>query len=430
MKKISKDLLTASALLALTAACAAPQASTEALALTCPQNDVRQSCILGAAGTALAEIEDDRDWIAAAAEYALALDASSREAEARATLNTALDKTSAIADTGKQVAALLDIANAAAEIGASDLALQVIATGEGIVRQIGSEDKQVDLLGKFASAQAASGEIKQALAKAGALRGESENAASFKARTLREIAVHQAKAGDFSGAAQTISKITDGLTYYWSTARSDVAELAFAAGEKSLANRWLAEADKIARAQDDGYFIAGALRDIGKARYRGGEREAAMRYFEDAKDATANAKSAQHKARSLSRVGTGLADCGLYAEAQQVIPAARERADQAKSPIFKNFSFYEIAGSAAFAGDFNTANQLIALIPDMQFSNATSLKGATKRDVAWGLARHGQTQSGVVMASGIAKPRERVQALSRIVRLLAEPKMDAFPRYL
>ena len=209
-----------------------------------------------------------------------------------------------------------------------------------------------------------------------------------------------------------------------------MAELAFAADNDALAERLLTEADSIARAQDDGYFVAGALRDIGKAYYRGGNREIAMRYFTDAHAATGRAKSPQHKARSLSRVGTGLSDCGLYADAKRVIPAAREWAEQAKAPVFNNWAFYEIAGSAAFAGDFDTASELLAVIPDMKFSNATSLKAATQRDVAWGMARHGQLDGAVAMSTSIEKPRERVQALSRVVRLMVDPKMDAFPRYL
>ncbi len=405
-------------------------ATADPVALSCGKDSVDRNCILQAAASALDGIENDRDWIAAAAEYAIALDVVSQKGAARQVLKTALEKANGLEDQAKQLPALLELSNAFAEIGANDLALKAIDIGEGKLSNIENLDKRIDLGGKFASARAAAGQIDTALTKTRTISNASENAASFKARTFREIATYQAEVGDFEGAVRTISEIDGGLTYYWSTARSDVAELAFAAKEDIIANKLLIEADKIARAQEDGYFVAGALRDIGKAYLRGSDPEKAESYFNDARAAALTAKSPQHRARSLSRVATGMSDCQLYKAAASVIPTAIALASKEKSKIFQNFALYEVVGSAAFAGDFETAFNLLDGIPDIKFSDATSLKGATQRDIAWGLARHGQTQRAVKTARNIAKPRERVQALSRIVRLMVNPKMDAFPRYL
>ncbi len=186
----------------------------------------------------------------------------------------------------------------------------------------------------------------------------------------------------------------------------------------------------IARAQDNGYFVAGALRDIGFSYAVYGDAETANNYFSEAIAGSRNANSFQEKARSMSRIATRMADAGMTSETASMIAEATDLASQEESELFQQFSLYEIAGSAAFCGHFDTAQDLIEKIPSITFSSTASLKNSTIRDLAWGMAKHGDFVGAVKLANTIETKRERVQTLSRIARVILDPKMAAIARYL
>lgn len=396
----------------------------------CQSNSVVPSCIMQNAKLALGEITDPENWVSAASEYAIGLQSIGDTQNAIAILDEAAVKTGAIEAIENRLKVMILTANSYAKLDKTAKARDIAERGESLALQIESNGKRSDIIGKLISVRAQTGQFSKALSRARAMPQSDATESAFKARTLREIAVYQAENKDFSGARKTLEDITMGLTYYRSTARSDIATLAFADGQHAIALTLLGEAEQIARAQDDGYFIAGALRDIGKSFFRGGYHKKAMGFFEDAKSGARQANSYQEKARSLSRIGTGLADCGLHSDGIKLFPQTIKFADQAKSETFKNYSYYEIAGSAAFAGDFDTARRLAELIPAISFGDATSLKDATKRDIVWGLARHNRLDDALDLARTISEPRERVQALSRLMQLQADPDMEAFSRYL
>lgn len=396
----------------------------------CASSSTSQQCALEMAEALMGELTEDAVFLSVASEYALALYAAGRGSEAAAVLRQAVEKAVSIPEPDKAAAVLADIAASAGNMG--DIALVMSAWKQGEVRiaSIEAAVKKSDLSGKFLSARAATGDAAAAGMAALAMPEDSDDSASFKARTLREIAAHQAKAGNFDDAQVSLNEITMGLSYYAATAHSDVAAEAEKAGEFGLANQLLVKAEKRAREQDNGYFIAGALRDIASVYARLGDSETAMQMFEDAKQGARAAESYQEKARAMSRIGTSLADQKMFVQAAEVFPEAVQFAEQEEQASMRTYSFYEIAGSAAFSGDFALANQLIARLPDEEFLSADSLAAVAKRDLAWGLARHGMWNEAIQTASSISTRREKIQALSRLVRLSYNPDMEAVPRYL
>lgn len=405
-------------------------AASETATEICRADSVTTSCMLQSGESEFLELADDQQWIDAASEFAVALNAAGQREVARTYLDRAAAKARSLDSAVAQISAAIAIGEAAALTKNLDIAIDLMVFGENQAVLAEVSSKRNELLAKLASLHAAVGNSGAALVKALALPQTEEDHAAFKARALREIAAYQATAQDFEAAEQTLAKISMGLTYYQSTARSDVASLAFRAGQTERGLRLLSEAETIARNQENGYFGAGALRDIAIAYIDGGFPEKAKKRFQEAKAAARNGDSNQEKARALSRVATGLTDRGLYSETDDYFAEALEFADQAQSPAYQDFAKYEIAGSAAFAGNFEMAYQLVETLPDTKFGSTSSLKAATQRDIAWGLAKHGRIQDAGNLIRSIAPARERIMALSRIVRLLINPKMEAFPRYL
>lgn len=396
----------------------------------CENNNLSAACLLVSGAAAFAEIDNDAHWITTASEFSVALHTDGQDQLARKYLQQAIEKVKSLDTPLAQISGAAEVGKAATEAGQNDIATGLVNWAESEATQLEDNAKRYDLVGKLASVEAAAGSANSALVKVHAFPETSDNHASFKARTYREIAVYQAQVGDFDAAEATIARMIMGLTYYQSTARSDVASLALKAGDQKRAMKLLKEAEAIAREQENGYFVAGALRDIGVVYERAGQNEKAQGYFEDAKAGARAANSNQEKARALSRIATSLADIEAYVDAQSIFAEALTFAKQAKSPLFENFCNYEIAGSAAFAGDFDIASSLAADLPETKFGSTTSLKAVTQRDIAWGLAKHGRLSDARQLIENIVPARERIMAISRIVRLLKDPKMEAFPRYL
>ena len=160
------------------------------------------------------------------------------------------------------------------------------------------------------------------------------------------------------------------------------------------------------------------------------DRNKALQLFDDAASLSDKARTPQHKARALSRIATVMADLGLE---EHTVPYLRQAAVTAKteaSQAMRRYSFYEIVGSAYFANNSAVIADIMDDIPTAPFGSASSLRDATMRDIAWGLARHGDWDRAAAIARAIESPRERVQALSRLVRLIRNPDMNALPRYL
>ncbi len=407
----------------------ASKASEEQVA-HCEDNSIAMSCLLQSAEQAFAEIESHADWISAAGEFAVALAENGQKDKARSFLTQASARIGQLENSISKISAAVELGKAATMAKLPTVALAMVALGNEEVDELEDNAKKYDLIGKLAEVQVLAGQTDEAIQRVLSFPETSDNHAAFKARSLREIAVAQARAGNFDAAQSTIAEITFGLTYYQSTVRSDVAALAFEADDSKLAIKLLQQAETVARAQDNGYFVAGALRDIGVVYMDNSMPEKAMLVFTDAKAAARNANSNQERARALSRIGTGLADCGLYTEAKSVFTEAQDFAKNAKSELFRHFSHYEIAGSAAFAGDFDTANNLVATLPETKFGSTSSLKAATQRDIAWGLAKHNHIAKARALINSIVPARERIMSFSRLILLLKNPKMQAFPRYL
>ena len=396
---------------------------------TCGAASSSEKCLLAEAAMSLVEIEELGDWIAAASEYAEALVTVGRDDEARKLLERALEASQALPADDGRLAAQLTLAKSVAAIGPEKMVLPFIEETRRTAAEVSSPEARYDAQATLAALPAMFGDRADAMRTARTLP-EGETLSSLRSRAFREIAAAAASHCDFDTALAALAEIRLGLPYYQSVARSEVAGFAINAGRAELANDLLLEAEQLARADPDGYFSAGALRDVAVAYERAGDEAKARALFADAAAAAKRAATAQQRARALSRVVTGMADVGLYSDASALLAPARQLAAEEPSEAMRNFSLYEIAGSAAFAGEFDAAQAIARDLPQTAFGSATSLRAATLRDIAWGRARNGDLAAAAALARSIPSPRERVQALSRIVRLLANPQMDAFPRYL
>ncbi len=389
----------------------------------------RQQCVLDLAEAALQEVGDDHDWIAAAVETALAMQVSGRDDGGLALLHQARDRAMAAEAVTAQAKSLVDIGNALVALGDIAAVEQIVMSGEELLLAIEDDNTRWDLTGKFASLRAGIDAAKAALAVTDKMPSSGYLLASHKARTLNEIATHQAANGHFDAAVATIARITMGLPYYRSTARSKVAGLAPADRGEAI-EALLAEAEVIARGQDDGYFIAGALRMIGTFHVNHGNDARALALFDDAAGHARQARSAQEQARALSRVATALSDGKQYARAVELLLVALTIAETEPEASLRAWAHYEVAGSAGFAGDFELASKVLTTIPMDAELGGKSIKRAAQRDVAWGLARHGKLPEALESLGNLPPSRERVQALARIVRIIHDPQMAALPRYL
>ena len=392
----------------------------------------RTSCILAEVESILTGIDEHQTWTPVAIEFALALSSDGKQREALLVLAAAADRLERI-DTDDQTATLLaELASVYHQIGEAPEVATAVAAGMALVQSLDSESKRLDLYAKFAVATAYAGQAEQAQVLLSEFPEPTDAALnSYLARGMRELAAHQAAMGDFDAALETLASITMGLTYYRAIAGTDIASHAFDADRATLAFRLLGDAESVARAQENGYFRAGALRDIGAAYIRGtGNSDRAFEFYASAQEAALDAPSYQERARALSRIGTKMADDRLFAEAARLLPDAIALAEQEENEAMRNYAYYEIVGSAAFVGAFDVARPIVPNLPSDPFGSATSLRAAAERDVAWGMARHGQLSDALEVARSISPARERSQALCRIVRLLNDPDMKALPRYL
>jgi len=396
----------------------------------CADMDVRARCILETAEETLSLIDDGFGWTTSAAELATAYDSQGHTDRAWAHLQSAVNRLDTIEDDKLRATALGDLALTLPKLGKNRNGQALIVQLIAKAALIDNADKRADVEGKLLTARAVHGDIDAALTDALNMSTESDGQDAYKGRTLREISTQFAKQGDFDTALSTITKIDSRFTYYAGIARTDVAAIAIKAGKQDIAEDLLQEAEPIAQAQDNGYFSAGILRDIGYALIKMEAPERGASFIAAARDGAREAKSMQEKARAMSRIATRLADSGQDEKAKAVIAEAMELASRVQSETMQTYSHYEIAGSAAFAGDFDTAGSVMDRLPETPFGSAASLKSASQRDMAWGLARSGQMSKALETAKTITSKREKVHALSRIVRLLSDPKMNALPRYL
>ena len=394
------------------------------------QSPPTRSCILNLALNSLPQINTDEEWITGAVEVALALDAVNDEADALKLMEDAIRRTDNLPGNTTRATALSMIADTLIDIGTLDHGFIAIRAGENLASEINDDHKRFNLVGKFAATRAKAGDDVTALDIARNIPEFDDTIAAYKARTLQEIALAQAQLGKFDEAQQTLRSITMGLRYYASTARSDVGKAAVFDDERELASRLLNEAEAIARAQNHGYFVAGALRHIGEVYAAIGQDAKALTYFEDALEGARMAPSHQEQARALSRISTAMSDFGHYERAKHALTEAIAIAEAENNEGLRNWALYEIAGALAFAGDFQRASDLVDLIPETPFGGTQSIKSAAQRDAAWGLARHREYSIAVETANSIETPREKVQALSRIVRIMVDPDMTALPRYI
>lgn len=420
-------VLSTALLFASLAACQG--ASTPEAQPSCTQNLAAIHCILQNADEALAATGDAFDRVSGAAELAVAYDAAGEYAQAVVLIDTAIANVTLIEDAKQRGNALSEILTAAADItttpNAPDWLAQVKLLTDGL-----DEAKQADLTAKSVIVEAVHQNAAMALDRAVGLPQAQGFEANAKAITLRKIAGVLAAAGDFENAQRGVDAVTMSIAYYQAMVRSDVARYAAKAGRADLAERLLSEADTIARGLDNGYFIGAALRDIGFSYSAMGNEASAAAYFVDACAAAKTAEKQNEKARAVSRIATRLSDAGLYNEASPILSESIALASNIESDLMKGYSYYEIAGAASFSGDFETARMLIQNVPGDPLGSTTSVNSAAMRDLAWGLARHGEIVEAVATARAIETQREKIHALSRIVRLLAEPDMPALPRYL
>lgn len=386
-------------------------------------------CAIARAEAALAKTEDAFSAASGAAELALALDAAGQSARAQALLTQAIEQASRIDSAqargsarGEIMTALANLQRQPAARRLRDALLEAAANDD--------DDAQAKLRASATGVTARHDSAASGLEQALALPQDTPATANAKAIALRSIAKALAAKGDFAQARTAIDAITMSISYYQAMARTDVALLAVRAGKAALAESLLSEAGAIGRAQDNGYFIGAVLRDIAFVRHQQDESAVAMLLFEDAVMAARQAPKANERARATSRIATRLADAGLLEETDLLLEFALEDAAAVAAGPMQTYTRFEIAGAAAFSGDFALARNLAVTLPDEPFGAARSVAGAAQRDLAWGLARFGRVEEALATCSEIRSIREQVQAYSRVARILINPGARAHPRYL
>lgn len=423
-------LLAIPMLVMLLCSCAVNNSIGPAKVSDCVDAGSVDSCMLKYIDQNLAVISDDVAWISSAVEYSYALRAYDRGEQSVSILDSALKRSAKIQSLKEKTNALYEIAVAVTDSNDSSRAKEIISVGSLSARQIDDSESRSDSLAKFSVLLIKAGELDAGMRQLDSLPQHSDNLAAFKARAFKDVAVYFAEKKQIDTAVEVIEAVDYGLTYYQSTARIELATLANGLGLNEIARGLLHDAESIARAQSDGYFIAGALRDAAEAYFFEGQNERALELFNDARSAALLARTPQHRARAISRIATTLADNGMYNEAAELFPEALQLLQSEESEQMLKYSLYEITGSAAFAGDFETAFANLDSISDEGFGSAQSLKNAAIRDIAWGLTRHGRVKEALDLSDTVQTPREKVQLLSRVLRLLKQPDMPAFSRYL
>lgn len=379
---------------------------------------------------ALPYVEPRSQRVHAAGETAVALSELSRKAQAGDMIGDELKRASSISDAAEKAIALVGLAQSSAQIGGAVAHDDVMTAAWQSLNAIDAADKKSDLTGKLLRATAIRHADQVVLDAALAMPELNENQSSYKARTLHELAPTFAEQIGVASGEAILRQITMGLAYYKAGAFADVAAVAYQRNQPQVAVRLLIEAEAIARAQGDGYFRAGALRRIASSYNDGGETETAIALFRDAGIAASAGESAQQRARALSRVATTLADHHYYSMAGDLLSRAADVAESEENEQLRFWTFYEIAGAAAFAGQFELADTLLAQIPVTLKFSGSHVRYAAERDIAWGYAKHERFDEASMRADAIQGVRERAQALARIARLKRNPKMRSLSRYL
>lgn len=390
---------------------------------------VTTDCLLEAAHDALPSIESRADWVDAALELARAEAAVGRKREAMTLLLKAVARAGGEPDPKSRASQLTAGAEALALQQAEGLAADVFSAAERALEQIPAGDKRSDLLGRLLAARAIMEGVPSVLSAALAMPEETETQSSYRARTLEELATLRAQE-DFAAATAIVGGISSGLRYYQAVGYAhSAAEAAGHAGEDELLAA-LAAASDAARSLSEGYFVAGALREAAVVMDTLKQSDRADRLFSEAVAAAREAGSLQQQARAISRIASEMADIKRHTAARALLPEASKIAQQEPSEQLRLWSYYEICGSAAFAGDFQLANTVLSEIPSDIVLFGRPLYAAAQRDMVFGLTRHRRLEEGLAMAARIGPARERVQALSRMIGLLVDPGQPALPRYL
>jgi len=398
------------------------QPSPTSKPLTCTQADTSLPCLLKYTQAVLYETPDLFSWVSGASELAVAYDVTGHLEQSRTLITDAVEKTKAIEDMKQRGTALSEILTAIAALSKTENATIWIQDITFIATDLEGRAK-ADVNGKMIVAKAIHNDKDTAHQEALKLPQTTDVEGYAKAVTLRKIANIFAKSGDLETAREAINSITMSIDYYKSMVRSDVARHAYKTGN-------ISEAEPIARSLDNGYFVGAALRDIGYSYDVMQKFEVAQNYFSEALKATAISDKQNEKARATSRIATRLSDAGLSSQTPDILNQAAMFAHDIKIDAMKSYSYYEISGAAAMSGQFNLAKDWLKNVPDITMGSTSSIKNAAKRDLAWGLTRYGKTKEALEIVNSISTDREKLQALSRMIRVLKNPYMEALPRYL
>lgn len=416
-------------MLALSLGFSACQPKITPLDVSCTQTNTSVPCLLKYAQESLDETDDSFSWVSSAAELSIAYDVTGNSHLAKTLITKAFTHTKTIEDTKLRSTATGEILTAIAELNQTEEASVWAKEAYRIAENLDARGK-TDIFGKILVTKAIHGNPNSAFSEALALPQKTDLESYAKAITLRKIANIFAKSGDLKAAEEAIELLTMSIDYYQSMVRSDVARHAYNAGDKTLSEQLLIEADPIARSLGNGYFVGAALRDIGYSYHRIGKRDKADTYFIEALQATMIADKQNEKARSTSRIATRLSDAKLSSRTPEILLKAASFANDIEGDSMKSYSYYEITGAAAISGQFELSKIWLNKVPETPMGSTSSIKAAAKRDLAWGLTRYGKAKEALDVVKTIKADREKIQALSRMVRVIQDPNMEALPRYL
>ena len=272
--------------------------------------------------------------------------------------------------------------------------------------------------------------LEEGLDAALALPESTEREAGVKAVALRDIANEFAEARRLDDAEGVVNEITMSISYYQAVAYTELARHSVEALKPKRASRLLALAEEIAAAQRNGYFRGAVYREVAVVRMAMGAVGDAIDTFNTAVAAARTAPTLQERARALSRIATRMSDAGLASQADAVLNLAVTVAESVNDKDMLGYTRYEISGSAAFAGYFDLALEMLEKTPAVPFGATESLRSVAQRDLAWGLARADRYPEALRLARQIATVREQVHALSRVALLSLKPGAAAPSRYL
>ncbi|MEE2705127.1 MAG: hypothetical protein VX397_03305 [Pseudomonadota bacterium] len=308
--------------------------------------------------------------------------------------------------------------------------LDLIEKGLIEVKKIQNEEIKSKIISNFSLSLSKLKLYKRSLSTLNSIPNKSELTNFFKAQTLRKISLVQATNGDLEFSLKTVELIKMGLPYYQAVALSDISPLFFQENFLDKSISILKEAEKISNTQENGYYKSAIQRDIAKAYAILKQNDISKLFYKLAILSAKTAQSNQEISRALSRIATDTNFSGFNNLTQEIIKDAINYAKNEQNRILRIYSFYEIAGSAAFSGDFGIALSLLKNIPDIPYKSSKSIRSSTQRDIAWGYAKNKQYNQAIRIIEQIKTKKEKIQAITRIVILLEDFGMEAFPRYL